>query len=190
VARGPSLDGDLFRHSPWFDMSIAQRIRLQRILREAEGYLELGLPPQALAALNRIVEPGTFNGQRLYLKGEALRALERYAEALAPLQEAVNIAPSNIHAWLALGWCFKRTDRLTEAIDALERAHDVDPTDALVQYNLACYYSLDGRKRDALDFLSQAIAGNPHYRDLVGEETDFDPIRSDPEFRSLVSVVV
>jgi Flp pilus assembly protein TadD len=171
-------------------VSAANRIRLQRILREAEGYLELSLPQRALDTLQRITEPGTFKGHRQYLVGEALRALERNEEAIPPLTEAVDLTPSNIQAWLALGWCYKRTGRLDQAVDALEHAHEVDPDDALIQYNLACYYSLQGAKRQALEFLSRAIAIDPDYRDKVGDERDFDPIRSDPDFRALVSVIV
>jgi len=171
-------------------VSAANRIRQQRMLREAEGYLELSLPQIALDTLERMTDPGTFKGHRQYLVGEALRALARHQEAIEPLIEAVDLTPSNIQAWLALGWCYKRTGRLDQAVEALEHAHEVDPDDALIQYNLACYYSLQGSKRQALKFLSRAIAINPDYRDMVGDERDFDPLRSDPDFRALTSVIV
>lgn len=171
-------------------MTAMNRIRLTRLLREAEGYLELNMPRQALEMLDRIDKPGTFRGQHLYLKGEALRALERYQEAVPVLVDAVDLAPSNIHAWLALGWCYKRIDQLDKAIDSLERAREVDASEPLIEYNLACYYSLQGSKSQALASLSRAISANPAFRDLVGRETDFDPIRSDPGFQALVSVIV
>jgi Flp pilus assembly protein TadD len=168
----------------------SNRIRLQRILREAEGYLELGMPRQALALLERIEQPGTFKGEMLYLKGEALRSLENYQDAVPLLVDAVDLKPSNIHAWMALGWCYKRTGRLDDAIDSLERAHEVEPSEPLIDYNLACYYSLKGVKQRALDYLTRAINVNPRFKDLVGGEPDFDPIRSDPGFQALVSVIV
>jgi len=160
------------------------------MLREAEGYLELSLPSRALETLQRMHEPGTFKGHRLYLVGEALRGLSRHQEAIDSLTEAVDLAPSNIQAWLALGWCYKRTGRLDQAVEALEHAHEVDPDDALIHYNLACYYSLQGSKQQALEFLSRAMAINPDFRDMVGDERDFDPLRSDPDFRALTSVIV
>jgi tetratricopeptide (TPR) repeat protein len=171
-------------------VSGSHRIRQQRILREAEGYLELHMPQGALDVLARMKEPGTFRGQQLYLTGEALRALEQYQEALAPLEEAADLLPSNIQVWLALGWCRKRTGRLDLAIQALEHAEEVEPNEGLVQYNLACYWSLAGKKQRALAYLSRAIAIDPHYRDLIGDEADFDPIRSDPDFRALTSIIV
>lgn len=171
-------------------MSVIHRVRHQRILREAEGYLELGLPQAALDTLARIAEPGTFLGQKLYLTGEALRALERNAEAIPVLEQAAELRPSEISVWLALGWCYKRCGRIDSAIGALEKAEEVAPEDAIVHYNLACYLSLAGRKDDAINRLARALNIDPDYRDMVGTESDFDPIRDDPEFQSLAGLSV
>lgn len=171
-------------------MTGGNRIRLQRILREVEGYLELEMPQTALELLNRIQEPGTFRGQQLYLTGEALRSLERYSDAIAPLEQAADLQPSNLRIWLALGWCQKRVGRLDLAIEALERAEEVAPDEAVVPYNLACYWSLAGKKQQALSYLSRAFAIDPEFRERIHEEPDFDPIRSDPEFRALTEIIV
>ena len=116
--------------------------------------------------------------------------LERYDEALEPLGRAKAIDPDNVGVWLALGWCYKRTARIDRAVEALERASRVAPSDALVHYNLACYLSLAGDTPRALACLAQAIALDSRYRELVHDEPDFDPIRSDPEFIALTSIVV
>ena len=171
-------------------MSAGNRVRIQRTLREAEGYLELNMPQTALDLLSRISDPGTFRGQKLYLTGEALRALDRHTEAITVLEDAADLLPSNLHIWLALGWCRKRTGRLDLAITALERAEEVSPEEAVVHYNLACYWSLAGKKQRSLAYLSRAISLDSNYRDLLLDEPDFDPIRSDPEFRALTEIIV
>ncbi|HVA47625.1 MAG TPA: tetratricopeptide repeat protein [Pirellulales bacterium] len=171
-------------------MSGSNRTRVQRVLREVEGYLELGMPQTALDLLSRLDDPGTFRGQKLYLTGEALRALQRHAEAIAALEQAADLLPSKLDIWLALGWCRKRTGRLDLAIGALERAEEVSPEEAVVHYNLACYWSLAGKKQRALAYLSRAIALDSNYRDMIVDERDFDPIRSDPEFRALTQIIV
>ncbi len=148
------------------------------------------MPLTALEVLNRMKEPGTFRGQQLYLTGEALRALQRYQDALAPLQQAADLLPSNLRVWLALGWCYKRNNQLDLAIEALQRAEEVAPNEAVVPYNLACYWSLAGNKDQALNNLSRAISMDPNFRDLINDESDFDPLRSDPEFRALTEIIV
>ncbi|HQU45491.1 MAG TPA: hypothetical protein PK867_21940 [Pirellulales bacterium] len=39
-------------------------------------------------------------------------------------------------------------------------------------------------------YLSRAIALDSNYRDMIVDERDFDPIRSDPEFRALTQIIV
>jgi len=171
-------------------VSNTNRIRCQRILREAEGYLELGLTQQALDTLERMTDPGTFKGHKLWIMGEVLRTLERYNEAAAVLEEAADLAPSKVEVCLALAWCYKRTNRLEMAIATLERARDVDADQGIIHYNLACYHSLSHHKAECLESLTKALAIQPEYRDMIAEERDFDPLRSDADFQSLTSIIV
>jgi Flp pilus assembly protein TadD len=166
-------------------VSAQNRIRRDKLHREAEGYLELGMAEQALATLSRIDDPTTLDANALYLWGESLRALERYEEALIPLRRAAEASPQNLQIRLALGWCYKRTGKLPLAIKALEEALASEPDEPLLRYNLACYCSLSGQKRQALRHLSQALTLSPDYRHLIEEETDFDSLRHDPDFQAL-----
>lgn len=161
------------------------RIRETKIQRAAEGYLELGMPQHALDTLARLDDPAGSDGHPLYLRGEALRAMERYGEALVPLIQAARLEPENLHVWFALGWCYKRTGQITLAIRALERVVAAEPGEALGHYNLACYWSLAGNKRRALEYLAQALEIDPDYRRLIDDEPDFAPIRSDPQFQAI-----
>lgn len=166
-------------------VSSRERVQRTRIRQEAEGYLELGMPQHALDALARLGDPARFDSPALLLWGEALRAMERYHEALIPLVQAAEVEPENVHVWFALGWCYKRTGRLDLAIDSLQKALLAEPTEGLVYYNLACYWSLAGERRKALNYLAQALTMVPGFRDLIDDESDFDPIRCDHEFQVL-----
>jgi hypothetical protein len=52
-------------------------------------------------------------------------------------------------------------------------------------YNVACCESLAGRPADAVEHLRQAIARWEGCRDMATEDSDFDPIRSEPAFQDL-----
>ena len=167
------------------------RIRRRQWLRQAEGYLELGMAQHALDTLARYGDPAKMPGDACYWRGEALRVLGRHEEALVSLSRAAEQLPSKaVEIGLALGWCHKRTGRIDLAISALERATARDPENALVLYNLACYWSLAGNKRQVLLFLSRALSLAPSYRELIAEESDFDNVRSDPAFKALATVSV
>ena len=119
-----------------------------------------------------------------FLKGEALRSLERYREALQPLETAASLRPGDTGVALALGWCYKRTNRLAQAIDALDRARRHNPENALLHYNLACYWSLAGNPPRALDELAAALELDPNLRSLIADEPRFRQAPRQPRLRS------
>jgi tetratricopeptide (TPR) repeat protein len=187
-------------------MSELKRFRRKQILREAEGYLDLitscaddftlrtevrdRLAQRALDTLIRLDVVSRERVEALYLRGQALRIMERYGQAIDELDQAAELDHDNIHVWLALGWCYKRTGRLDKAIESLEEALQVDDTQAIVHYNLACYWSLAKNVKWAVEYLERAFELDPSYRDLVAQEHDFDPIRGNPRFRELLTVIV
>src|SRR5262245_45331460 len=127
-------------------------------LREAEGYLDLLIPPtacnrlprelrlplaeRALAALDIVGRDSGWSARALFLRGQTLRIMERYTDAIDPLQKAVEAVPGDEHARLALAWCHKRCQRLDLAIEALEEALGYSPDSSILHYNLACYWGL------------------------------------------------
>lgn len=187
-------------------MSELKRIRRKQILREAEGYLDLvmalgdqyPLTPairdrvaqRSLNALDRLGRHHARRSHELYLRGQAFQLMERYPDAIESLEDAAAAEPENIHVWLALGWCHKRNNRLDLAIQSLEEALSVDSSEAIIHYNLACYWSLAENVKLSLSYLANAFDIDPNYRDLVADERDFDPIRSDPDFQALTAVIV
>jgi len=168
-------------------MSANSPARIHRLLDEAEGYLMLELPEYALQILQSRPEWPGMAFEASFLKGEALRSLERYREALASLDVAAALRPDDIGVALAQGWCYKRTNRLAEAVDALERAARHEPDNALIHYNLACYWSLAANSSRALAELTAALLLDPDLRGLIAEESDFDSLRGSLAFERLAN---
>ncbi|MBN1851979.1 MAG: hypothetical protein JW829_04615, partial [Pirellulales bacterium] len=67
-------------------MGVLDQIRQEKALREAEGYLEFGMPAHAIRVLTALGPCIATNGLASYLLGEALREQARYKEALVPLE--------------------------------------------------------------------------------------------------------
>lgn len=148
------------------------------------------LARRAIETLKQIENPGGLKGQILFLQGQALRQMQKYAEAIPPLRESAEYEPQNVHVRLALAWCYKRCRRLDLAIEALESALEADPSLAILHYNLACYWSLARNRTLALRYLSRALELDGNFRDMIPDEPDFNPLRHDPEFIALTSVIV
>jgi tetratricopeptide (TPR) repeat protein len=87
---------------------------------------------------------------------------------------------------MGLAWCYKRTDQLAKSIEAMHQAYLAHRSEAIVLYNLSCYYSLAGNKEQALSWLGRALRMRPDLRQLIADETDFDPLRNDSDFQHLI----
>jgi tetratricopeptide (TPR) repeat protein len=157
-----------------------------RIAREAQGYLELELWPEALERANALLERDALVAAALAIKGEVYRHQERWEDGAAVFERLVDAEPESVHAWVMLGWCRKRAGRLDLAKEAMEGLLERKPAEGIGLYNLACYCSLDGQRERALVLLDRAIDREADFREHARTETDLDPIRNDPEFRRIV----
>lgn len=73
------------------------------------------------------------------------------------------------------------------AVEVMAEGAGRYPDSPDILYNLACFESLAGRAADSLTHLRRAVALDASYRELARRDTDFDPIRSTPEFQSVVA---
>jgi hypothetical protein len=64
---------------------------------------------------------------------------------------------------------------------------EASPQYAMPLYNLACAESLAGHPEDAIRHLRMAAERWEGFREMAGNDSDFDSIRDDPAFRELVA---
>jgi predicted Zn-dependent protease len=79
-----------------------------RRLLAADGFLDLDMPAEAIAELDRITDAGPLEGPRRLLLGIALKAAGRMDDAIRSLELAARIMPSPIRrfAWRELVDCY------------------------------------------------------------------------------------
>jgi tetratricopeptide (TPR) repeat protein len=63
---------------------------------------------------------------------------------------------------------------------------EANPQYGMPLYNLACVESLAGHLQDAVRHLRMAIDAAPMFREMAGQDSDFDAVRDEPAFRELV----
>ena len=76
--------------------------------------------------------------------------------------------------------------RYDEASDRGLELAEANPQYAGLLFNVACCESLAGRKEAAIEHLRTAIERSPQFRSSAKSDSDFDPIRDEPEFKELV----
>jgi len=164
------------------------RVLREKLLNAAEGYLMLDMPQHALESLDAIIDPERAQFASQYLRGMVYRHLGEYQMALDAFDLAYGENSDHLSLLLAMAWCYKRSDRLDKAIAIMQHAYAVSPTEPIVLYNLACYWALSGNKLQALSWLGRALRMDHDLKRLISDEQDFDQLRTDPDFESLVEM--
>lgn len=159
------------------------RLRRERHLEAAEGYLALDMPDHALAELDSIEDPCSCSARVNRLRGEALRRHAKHHEALVAYNKALAVDPDDLVVLLGMAWCYKRIGQLPMAISAMEQAYRAKPDESIILYNMACYFALAGEKAQALAWLGRALRMDSSLRKLIPGESDFDGLRNDPDFQ-------
>jgi len=171
-------------------MALSENERRRRHLRAAEGYVSLELPDFALRELRRVKDPGPLAAAYYTLLGEALRQKEQYDEALEAYERADQLKPHDLTVGVGKAWCYKRTGQLHLAIRTMEELYRHHPKESIVLYNLSCYLALAGRREEALSWLGRALRLDGSLRRLIPDESDFDSLRDDPQFRMIAGLDV
>jgi tetratricopeptide (TPR) repeat protein len=172
--------------------SYDQALKIQPDLQEAwynRGYVlrNLGRLEEAIASYDQALKIQPDYHQAWYNRGYVLRNLGRLEEAITSYDQALKIQPDYYQAWYNRGYVLGNLGRLEEAITSYDQALKIKPDDTTTFYNKACCYALQGNVEQAIENLQQAINLNPDkYREMAKTDSDFDSIREDERFQSLL----
>lgn len=111
---------------------LVQMVRVAKRMRQATGYLELGMGLQARERLDSVGTLGPFEAEADLLRGTALQMEHRYDDAATSFQNAVLKFPSpqDKAAWLALSECYRQVGDVERAVESLANARGAKPHSA------------------------------------------------------------
>jgi tetratricopeptide (TPR) repeat protein len=159
---------------------------LQRLVDQADGWLDLRCPERALQLLDPLLTHPEGRLEGLALRIRANARLGDFASALTDLGELQAKALDDDWVDLTEAWCRRRTDDLPGAIRCIEQLLARNSRSDIGHFNHACYLALAGERDRAIDALSLACGLNPECRTVARDEPDFDSLRADDRFRQLV----
>ncbi len=84
------------------------------------------------------------------------------------------------------GVFYMNNEEYDEAIKYFEKALSFDAKSDKVLYEMAATHALKGNREESLNFLKTAIKLKPQNRIRAKMDTDFDSLRTDAEFNSLI----
>ena len=142
---------------------------------------------EAIASYDRTLEIKPDLHQAWYNRGNALANLGRFEEAIASYDRALEIKPDDHHAWNNRGIALRNLRRFEQALASYDRALEINSNYANTYYNKACCYGLQNNVELAIENLQSAINLDVKYQDMAKTDKDFEQIRGDERFQSLLS---
>ncbi|MFN7246154.1 MAG: tetratricopeptide repeat protein [Microcystis sp.] len=142
---------------------------------------------QAIASWDRALEIKPDDHQAWYNRGIALYNLGRFEQAIASYDRALEIKPDYHEAWDNRGYVLTCMGRYKDALESCDRAIKINPNHANAYYNKACCYGLQNNVELAIENLQRAINLDVEYQDMAKTDKDFEQIRGDERFQSLLS---
>ena len=123
----------------------------------------------------------------------SLRSLGRVADAEATQRRGVHLAekhlelnPDDARALYLSAGALMQLGEPARALDWASRALALDPEDSGVLYNVACVYALGGQTDEAIACLEKAVQNGFGHRAWLENDSDFDSLRGDPRFVTLL----
>lgn len=149
----------------------------KQVLRAASGWLELGMPDDALDELSVLEGEESEDRRALELKLSAQMAKEAWQDAAETgLQLCAQVADEP-DFFLSAAFCLHETGNTYAALKCLQGGPKSLREFAVYHYNMACYQWTLEEKESAREFLAKAISLDESFiesakqdKDLVGIE--------------------
>lgn len=126
--------------------------------RRALGFLELGMPEDAIAELDEL---SVSSSLALHLRVDALFRLRNWEEASAICLPMTEQEPGDPGWWIQAAYSQRRARTIESAETILRKALRHHPRHGLILYNLACYACVQDRPEEARELILQAIEIDP-----------------------------
>lgn len=126
--------------------------------RRALGFLELGMPEDALAELDELTVGSSL---ALHLRVDALFRLQDWRAAIEIALPMTVQEPTDPAWWIQAAYAQRRARSIESAETLLRDGLRHHPQHALVLYNLACYACVQDRPDEARELIMRALRIDP-----------------------------
>ena len=150
---------------------------LRRTLNAASGYLDLGMPEDAVELLDSVPAECRDHPAVMGCRVEISFASGQWDEAAGIAKGLVERNGEEPQHWIWWAYATRRADSIAAAemilVDALARHPDV----AMIHFNLACYAAVEGRTEEAGKRLSEAMRLDKNLSVLADDDPDLESLR-------------
>ncbi len=150
-----------------------------RILLAAQGYIELGMPREALEELRSLPKLRASAPQSLEIRIVALIRLGRWKSAAASARKLCRQQPGEAAGFIHLAYCLHEMGETARAKETLLNAPEAVRRNATCYYNLACYEAVLGQLDSARYYLARSISMDERFREFARHDRDLAALRDE-----------
>jgi len=149
---------------------------IQRHLRAAIGFIELGMLEDAVSELESLPPEDRDRSSVLALRVEIYRTAGSWELMEVAARELWKRHSDEPVYWTNLAWAVRRLDSLVAARDILLEAVERFPSDAMTHFNLGCYACQLGDIDQAKTRVGRAIELDAKFKLLALDDADLEPL--------------
>jgi tetratricopeptide (TPR) repeat protein len=149
----------------------------ERRIQAAQGYVELGLHPEARAELSQLSISAAERPDALEISALCFMGEERWAEALPLTQKLCQMEPKEPGGYIHAAYCLHELGQTHEALDLLARGPVALKAKPVYYYNVGCYMAKLGQKDQALKLLEQSFEMDGSLRSYAKKDPDLASLR-------------
>lgn len=146
------------------------------ILRTALGWLELGLPEDALRELEALAPRDRMRRQALELKLVAQMKAERWNAGADTGRLLCLREPKEPRFFIQAAYCLHETGDTEAARNWLMTGPSSLIEDPLFHYNIACYHAVLGERKQARSHLRRALSMDESLRRRANSDEDLSTL--------------
>jgi len=154
------------------DLLIVLGMLTKQIIRAASGWLELGMPADALNELKNLPKENTDERVVLELRLAAEMAMQDWKHGAETAKALCMEAVDEPDFFLSAAFCLHEIGETNEAMKCLLRGPEVLSEMAVYHYNMACYLWTIGEKDRAHNYLAKAFEMDDSFKEAARYDKD------------------
>lgn len=150
----------------------------ERRLVAAQGYLELGMYPEAIEELDALTHPESEQQSVLQLRLFLLMRSHRWQEGVDVCRRLREQDPAETVGFIHGAFCLHELGRTVEAKALLLSGPPALLKEPTYFYNLACYHACLGNPEEAVKNLRTSFGMNERFREIAQLDPDLKSVSS------------
>ena len=149
---------------------------LERSLLSAQGYIELGMPAEALAELDALGPKGQLRPEVLQMRLFVAMHAKRWEQALSVCARLRAINPEDTTGYIHGAFCLHEMGRTNEAKELLIAGPSSLLNEPTYHYNLGCYDAVLGNLKEATQHLETSFRMDEKFREIAKLDPDLKAV--------------